>query len=170
MGFDAMISSVTSAEYQALAGGSTSSHEVLKASASRAVTLTDEWSALTMLLTGRLLSTDDPADEVLVGSQPVGESARLVPPKHVARIAEELSRLDDTTLANRLSEIVDALEDQVEANLGFEPATGRATLLALASRVKALYAEAARHGGAIVVQSSLFAVGPRVEVKPRPSA
>lgn len=170
MGFDAIISAVTQVDYQALAAGKTEFKDVIGSTGARAVTLDDEWSALTMLLTGHILCADDPADEVLVGSVPVGDSARLVPPKHVARIAEELARLDDATIAERMADIADALEDHVESNLGSEPTECRERLTALAAQVRSLYGEAARRGDAVIVRSSLFAMSRGVAVNPRPSA
>lgn len=155
-GFDAVVFSVSPAEYHDLVEQRGPPVERLKAGTPRQVPLAGEWSAVTMLLTGRLLSTSDPADEVLVGSQPLGECARAVPPSHVVRIAKELAELDDATLSRRLDALLNGVEDRVESNWGAEPLESRERLPELVRRVRALYAEAARLGHAVVVHSPLF--------------
>lgn len=157
MGYEAVISAVTAAEYDTLMAGADSADHLLRGAAHRTVAVADEWAALTMLLTGHLLSPDDPVDEVLVGSKPLGTGARAVPPSHVTRIARELAKLDGEMLASRLGDIIGTLEDQIESNWGLEPLSSRDVLLDLASQVKRLYSDAAEQGEAVVVQSAMFA-------------
>lgn len=163
MSFDAVLVSVSRPEYAALKAGRLSPSKVLEAEAPRALSLLDQWSALTMLLTGHLLSPTDEADEVLVGSETLGRSVRAVPPPHVKRINAALRALKPETLSLRLSEIVDSVEDELERNFGYETNADGVALLTLAQQVKDLYAEAARRGHAVLVHSGMFEDLPAVK-------
>lgn len=170
MSFDAVLVSVSRPEYAALKAGRLAPSKVLEVRAPRALSLLDQWSALTLLLTGHFLSPTDEADEVLVGSEPLGPSVRAVPPAHVKRIHAALKGLTPEALSARLSDIVDSVEDELERNFGYESTADGVTLLTLAQQVKDLYADAARRGHAVLVHSGLFEDLPRAKAPtpPRP--
>ncbi len=164
MSFDAILVSVSAPEYAALKAGRVAPNAVLQAQAPRSLSLLDHWSALTLLLTGHLLSPTDEADEVLVGSEVLGPAVRAVPPAHVKLIHRALSGLKPEALSARLSDIVDSIEDELERSFGFESAADGVTLLTLAQQVKDLYADAARRGHAVLVHSALFQNVPSLRI------
>jgi hypothetical protein len=165
---DAVVFTINPDEYVALSRGRGAGVDALEARATRKVRLDDDWAAVTLLLTGHLLSTADPDDEVLVGSELLGDFTRGVPRTHVLRIARELGALDDATVARRLDGLLDELADDLERQFGGQPKDGRDTLERLAADVRDLYASAARAGDAVLVRSPLLGLRKRAAPGRRP--
>jgi hypothetical protein len=165
---DAVVFTISPDEYVALSRGKGARVEALEAGAKRKVRLDDDWAAVTLLLTGRLLSTVDPDDEVLVGSELLDDFTRGVPHTHVSRIARELEALDEATVARRLDGLLDELADDLERQFGGQPKDGRDTLERLASEIRGLYASAACAGDAVLVRSPLLGVRKRAAPGRRP--